>query len=159
MAKTVKNWNELQRAIEGRIQLSLKQTRDIVAKCIQESLNDYYKEKVFKEGTTNIPAAYQRTYALLNSMVATEITKKGNQFYCEVKINEDYLNHVYDKETGINGLDVLVTNEEEGWHGTSDFAVIGEHHIWTEAMNNITAKGGVLSILKEKLKKNGLNIR
>lgn len=156
MAKTVKNWNELQRAIEGRIQLSLKQTRDIVAKCIQESLNDYYKEKVFNGSC--IPKRYVRTYELLNSMVKTEVVKKNNQFSCEVKISEDYLNHVYKDDDKTIGLDVLTVNEAYGWHGVTA-PVLGDHHIWTEAINNIIAKGGILSILKEKLKKNGLNIR
>lgn len=158
MAKTVRNWNEFQRMIEGRIQLALKQTQDVVAKCLQESLNDYYKEKVFRGGTSCIPAVYERTYSLLNSMVKTEVVKNGNMFHCEVKIDESYLNHAYPNSTN-TGLDVLQANEFEGWHGASEeFQKSGEHHIWTETMNNIADEGGILSIFKEKLKKCGINI-
>ena len=46
MAKTIKSWNDFQRVIENRIQLALQQTQDVVAQCLHESLNEYYKEKV-----------------------------------------------------------------------------------------------------------------
>ena len=159
MAKTVRNWSEFQKAVEGRIQLALTQTRDVVAKCLQESLNEYYKEKVFRGGTSNQPAVYDRTYALLNSMVKTDVVRNGNMFHCEVKIDENYLQYNYE-DNGDTGYDVLMMNELGGWHGVAeDYRVKGDHHIWTEAVNNIVAEGGVLTIFKDKLRRCGINVR
>ena len=158
MTKTVRNWNEFQKIIEGRIQLALKQTQDVVAKCLQESITDYYKEKIFRGGTSSIPAVYERTYTLLNSMVKTDVVKNGNTFHCEVKIDDSYLSYTYPNSTN-TGLDVLQANELGGWHGASDdFQKLGEHHIWTEAINNIADECGILAIFKKKLKKCGINI-
>ena len=159
MAKTVRNWSEFQKAVEGRIQLALRQTRDVVAKCLQESLNEYYKEKVFRGGISNQPVVNDRTYALLNSMVKTDVVKNGNRFHCEVKIDENYLQYNYE-DNGNTGLEVLTMNEQLGWHGvTPEYHVQGEHRIWTEAVNNIMEEGGVLSIFKEKLRRCGINVR
>ena len=53
MAKTIKSWNDFQCIIENRIQLALQQTQDVVAQCLHESLNEYYKEQVFNDGTSD----------------------------------------------------------------------------------------------------------
>lgn len=153
MAKTIRNWNELQKILEGRMQLALKQTQNEVAKCLQESINEYYKEKVFRGGTSCIPLLYERTYVLLNSIVKTEIVKTGNMFTCEVKIDELYLQHEY--LGGATGLEVVTWNEESGLHGGR---VQGDVHIWTDTMIALDIQGGILSILKDKLKKCGINI-
>lgn len=159
MAKIIRNWNELQRILEGRIQSALAKTRDIVAQCLQESLNEYYKEKVFRGGTSNQPLVYQRSYALLNSMIKTDVVKVGNAFHCEVKIDENYLQYNYE-DNGDTGRDILMMNEYGGWHGiTPEWRVEGEHHIWTEAENNIMEQGGILSIFKEKMKQYGINVQ
>lgn len=62
MAKTIKSWNDFQCIIENRIQLALQQTQDVVAQCLHESLNEYYKEQVFNDGTSDTPSSYRRTY-------------------------------------------------------------------------------------------------
>ena len=158
MAKTIKSWNDFQRVIENRIQLALQQTQDVVAQCLHESLNEYYKEKVFNDGTSDMPSSYHRTYALLNSMVTTEVVRNGNMFHCEVKINESYLQSTYNKY-GTTGLDVVTANETGGWHGTTEkWRVKGNRHIWTDTIENINAEGGVLAIFKEKLQKCGVHV-
>ena len=158
MAKKIRNWTDFQRIVENKIQATLQQTRDIVATCLQDSLDDYYKESVFSGGTSNQPAIYNRTYALLNSMVKTDIVRQGNSFHCEVKIDESYLQNTY-SNSDTTGLDVLLANETDGTHGTTpEWAVQGEHRIWQEAIRNIQDEGGILFIFKEKLKKQGVHI-
>lgn len=161
MATIIKNINDLNRLLEQRATLALKQTRDIVNECIQESIDEYYKEKVFRGGTSNQPLIYERTYKLLNSLVKTDIVKSGNVLSCEVKIDESYLNYYYPGTpnwdgVGATGLDVLMWNEENGSHGGT---VDGDWKIWSEAMQSLGGEAGIMTILVSKLKKCGLNVK
>lgn len=154
MAQGYRNWKDLEKKLETRIQFALKQTQNEVMKCLQESINEYYKEKVFKGKTSSIPAVYQRTYELLNSAIKTEIVKHRNMYYCEVKIDEDYLHHQY--IGGATGLQVITWNEENGSHGG---VVAGEHKIWTEMLQNLKLQGGILTIFKIKLRQRHIKVR
>lgn len=158
--KIIKNINDLNRLLEQRACLALKQTQKIVYECIQESINEYYSEKVFRGGTSNQPLLYSRSYKLLNSLVKTNIVKYGNSISCEVKIDEDYLRYQYPGTDGIDGisatgLDVLTWNEENGSHGGT---VDGDVRIWSDAMKALGGEYGIIAILKTKLKKSGIKI-
>ena len=62
MAQVIKSMNDLKKVLESRIQGALKSTQKIIEECIQESINEYYKEKVFRGETSNIPLDYERYY-------------------------------------------------------------------------------------------------
>ena len=162
MAKMIRNMKELSKALEPKLKYALKQTRDIVNDCIQESINEYYKEKVFYEGTSATPEVYERTYKLMNSLVKTEIVKTGNTFSCQVKIDESYLNYEYPGNPDFRynvpatGLDVLQWNAADGSHGGT---VNGDWKIWDQAMTTLGGKNGIMSILITNLKKTGLPIK
>lgn len=161
MATIVKNIDELQRLLEQRATFALKSTQQIVYDCIQESIIEYYHEKVFSGGTSSTPKVYDRTWKLLNSLVKTNIVKVGNTIQCEVKIDDSYLTYQYPGTEGwdgvsATGLDVLTWNEENGSHGKT---VDGDWKIWSEAMQTLGGDTGIMAILTSKLKKAGLNIK
>lgn len=161
MTTVIKSMKDLNKIIEKRAALALKMAQKEIGECIQESIDEYYKERVFLDGTSATPLIYDRTYKLLNSMVKTEIIKKGNTLSCQVGINDDYLNYKYpgsDMPYSLDatGRDVLTWNNEDGSHG---YTVDGEWKIWNEAMQTLSGKNGIISILVSKLKKSGLNIK
>ena len=161
MAKTIKNMKDLNKIIEIRAAYALKMTQKMIGECIQESIDEYYKEKVFLDGTSAIPEIYDRAYKLLDSMVKTEIVKNGNTLSCQVGISQDYLNYKYpgsDMPYSLNatGRDILTWNNEDGSHG---YTVDGDWKIWDEAMRTLSGKDGIMSILVSKLKKAGLNVK
>ena len=131
-----------------------------IGECIQESIDEYYREKVFRGGTSCIPEVYDRTYKLLNSMVKTEIVKTGNTLSCKVGISDEYLNYKYSGTNGWDGVDatgrdVLDWNNADGSHGGS---VDGDWKIWDEAMRTLGGETGIMSIFLSKLKKCGIKV-
>lgn len=161
MAIVIKSIHELKKHIDSRNMYALKATQKEVAECIQESIDEYYKEKVFKNGTSNQPSVYQRTYKLLNSLVKTEIIKSGSTLSCQVKIDESYLNYTYPNHFIIGGVpatgrDVLIWNNQDGSHGGT---VDGDWKIWDEAMRTLGGENGIMAIFISKLKKHGIPIK
>lgn len=161
MPTIIKNINDLNKIIEQRAAMAMKMAQKEIGECIQESIDEYYKEKVFRGGTSAIPLIYDRTYKLLNSMVKTEIVKSGNTLSCQVGISDDYLNYKYPGTDGWDGVDatgrdVLNWNSENGSHGGS---VDGDWKIWEQAMQTLSGENGIMSIFISKLKKCGINVK
>lgn len=65
--------SDLTKILESRIQQALKMTQQEIFKVIQQHITDYYKEPVFRNGTSAIPLLYDRSYKLLNSLIKTDI--------------------------------------------------------------------------------------
>ena len=161
MPTAIKSINDLNKILEQRATMALKMTQKIIGECIQESIDEYYKEKVFRNGTSSIPLIYDRTYKLLNSMVKTEVVKKGNTLSCQVGISDDYLNYTYPGTNGWDGIsatgrDVLTWNNETGSHGGT---VDGDWEIWNQAIQSLGGNTGIMAILVSKLKKCGINVK
>lgn len=161
MPTIIKNINDLNKILEQRVTMAMKMAQKDINECIQESINEYYKEKVFWGGTSSIPKIYSRTYKLLNSLVKTDIVKNGNVLSCEVKIDEDYLNYQYPGTDGWDGIsatgrDVLEWNNADGSHGGT---VDGDWRIWDEAMQSLSGETGIMAIFVSKLKKCGINVK
>lgn len=156
---TITSKVQLVKSLEQRATMALKATQKVVNDCIQESINEYYREKVFRGGTSNQPLLYDRTYILMNSLIKTDIIKIGNTLQCEVKIDENYLNYQYPGNGGIagnvraTGRDILEYNNETGSHGIT---VDGEWKIWDEAMRSLSGDSGILLLLEKNLKKYGI---
>jgi len=89
MAQVIKSMNDLTRILESRIQQALKMSQQEIFKVFQEHITDYYKEPVFRNGTSAIPMMYDRTYKMLNSLIKTDIVKNGNTLSCSVEINRN----------------------------------------------------------------------
>lgn len=160
MPTVIKSINDLNKILEQRATMAMKMAQKDIGECIQESINEYYEERVFRGRTSYIPEVYDRTYKLLNSMVKTEIVKSGNTLSCKVGISDDYLNYKYPGTNGWDGVDatgrdVLDWNNADGSHGGS---VDGDWKIWDEAMRTLGGETGIMAIFISKLKKCGIKV-
>lgn len=152
MAQRVRTISELKRVVQNRASQAVKITRDEMFKIFQKHINEYYSEKVFKGGTSEIPAMYDRTYKLLNSLIKTDVVQSGWEISCKVQIDEDYLSYTYEK--GATGLDVVKWANDNLHGGT----IKGDVEIWNDAIEELGGKSGILSLLKTNLKKCGVPI-
>lgn len=153
MATVIKSMSDLTKILESRIQQALKMTQQEIFEVIQQHITDYYKEPVFRNGTSAIPLLYDRTYKLLNSLIKTDIVKSGGTLSCSVEIDPDYLDYQY--MGGASGLDVMLSANEQ-FHGWS---IEGDMRIWDDALSELGLKPGILYIMKNNLKKCGVPIK
>lgn len=161
MPTVIKSIKDLNKILEQRATMAMKMAQKEIGECIQESIDEYYREKVFCGGTSATPLIYERTYKLLNSMIKTEVVKNGNTLSCKVGISDDYLNYKYPGTNGWDGVDatgrdVLDWNSENGSHGGS---VDGDWKIWDEAMRTLGGETGIMAIFISKLKKCGIKVK
>ena len=91
MTQKIKSMSELKKILQNRATQALKLTRDEMFKVFQKHIDEYYSEKVFRGGTSAIPAMYNRTYKLLNSLIKTDVVQTGYEIACKVQLDEDYL--------------------------------------------------------------------
>lgn len=153
MATVINSMSDLTKILESRIQQALKMTQQEIFKVIQQHITDYYKEPVFRNGTSAIPMLYDRTYKLLNSLAKTDIIKSGGTISCSVEIDPNYLNYEY--MGGVSGLDVMLSANEQ-FHGWS---IEGDMKIWDDAMAELGLKPGILYLMKSNLKKCGVPVK
>ena len=153
MATVIKSMSDLTKIIESRIQQALKMTQQEIFKVIQQHITEYYKEPVFRNGTSAIPMLYDRTYKLLNSLIKTDIVKSGGTISCSVEIDPNYLDYQY--MGGASGLDIMLSANEQ-FHGWS---IEGDMRVWYDAMAELGLKPGILYIMKNNLKKCGVPVK
>jgi len=152
MAQVIKSISELTRILDSRIQQALKMTQQELFKVFQKHITDYYKEPVFRDGTSAIPMMYDRTYKMLNSLIKTDVVKNGNTLSCAVEIDPNYLNYEY--MGGASGLDVILSSEQ-AFHGWS---VEGDMRIWSDSLAELGLKPGIEYLMKTNLKKCGIDV-
>lgn len=153
MATVIRSVSDLTKILESRIQQALKTTQQEIFEVIQQHITDYYKEPVFRNGTSAIPMLYDRTYKLLNSLIKTDIIKSDGTISCSVEINPNYLNYKY--MGGASGLDVMLS-AEQAFHGWS---IEGDMRIWSDSLAELGLKPGILFIMKNNLKKCGVPVK
>ena len=153
MATVIRSMNDLTKILESRIQQALKMTQQEIFKVIQEHITDYYKEPVFRNGTSAIPMLYSRTNKLLNSLIKTGIKKNDGTISCTVEIDPNYLNYRY--IGGASGLDVMLSSEQafHGWSIESDM------RIWSDSLAELGLRPGIIYIMKTNLKKCGVPVK
>lgn len=138
--------NDLNKIVESRIQQALKMTQNDIYKIIQEHIINYYHEFT--------PAMYQRTWKFLNSLIKTEIVKSANGLSCSVELDKNYLSYRYDGgETGMK----VATYANQRSHGgiyDDDFG-----QFWNDAMQDLGFEPGIISIMKENLRKCGVPVK
>lgn len=152
MATVIKSMSDLAKILESRIQQALKMTQQEIFEVIQQHITDYYKEPVFRNGTSAIPMLYDRSYKLLNSLIKTDIVKLGSTLSCFVEINPNYLNYRY--IGGASGLDVMLS-AEQAFHGWS---VEGDIRIWSDSLAELGLEPGIKYIMKDNLRKCGVPV-
>ena len=153
MATVIRSMSDLTKIIESRIQQALKMTQQEIFEVIQQHITDYYKEPVFRDGTSAIPMIYDRTYKMLNSLIKTDIIKSGGTISCSVEIDPHYLDYQY--MGGASGLDVMLSANEQ-FHGWS---IEGDIRIWDDAMAELGLEYGIKYLMKKNLQKCGVPIK
>ena len=153
MAAVIKSMSDLTKILESRIQKALKMTQQEIFEVIQKHITDYYKEPVFRNGTSAIPMLYDRSYKLLNSLIKTDVSKSGGTISCSVEIDPNYLDYQY--MGGASGLDVMLS-AEQAFHGWS---IEGDLRIWSDSLAELGLEPGILYIIKSNLKKYGVPIK
>lgn len=153
MATLIKSMSDLTKIIESRIEQALKMTQQEIFEVIQQHIADYYKEPVFRNGTSAIPLLYDRTYKMLNSLIKTDIVKSGGTISCSVEIDTNYLDYQY--MGGVSGLDVMLSANEQ-FHGWS---VEGDMRIWDDALAELGLKPGILYLMENNLQKCGVPVK
>ena len=148
----IKNPNGLIKILETRVAKALQMTQDEIYQVIQEYIVKYYKEPVFRNGTSAIPFLYDRSYKMLNSLIKTNIVSTGNGLSCTVEVDPHYLDYEY--MGGASGLDVWLSANEQ-FHGWS---IEGDIRVWDDAMAEIGLEKGIKYIMKKNLKKCGVPI-
>lgn len=149
----VKNQKDILKMFQSRVSEALKMTRDDIFKVIQKHIVDYYKEPVFRNGTSALPILYDRTYKLLNSLIKTDVVINGNALSCTVEVDPNYLNYQYMGDA--SGLDVWLSANEQ-FHGWS---VEGDIRIWDDALAEIGLETGIKYLMKTNLKKCGVDVK
>ena len=168
MAKIIRNSRELNSVLKQVAYKMLSQAREEVYNAIQKSIEEYYKEYT--------PSRYKRTYRFLSSLVKTEVKQRGNELWCEVKIDEDYLKYAYPYPNDFYpksypqdydgrpalGLDVVnwanrkfPDDEDEGYNHGYTIDAGRNDGFWDGALEEL---GDILLILKKNLKKQGIKV-
>ncbi len=123
MAQVIKNISQLQHALDKYAAYVTDKMADEVKKKIEEFIKYYYDEYS--------PEFYTRVWNFLNSVVKTEVYKKGNNWYAEVYIDTSI--------TYKNGwtMEGTAIQANKGWHGWHHSVKVGDSHFWNDAIKEI----------------------
>lgn len=167
MGGIIKNGADLNKFLEKIAYNMLDMTRNKIYDAIKLSIDQYYSEYH--------PSRYERSYKFLKSLVKTDIVKRGNELYCEVKIDENYLNYVYPYPNKFNpsypqdydgrdatGYDVVSwanrqfpnDSEPRGNHGYTVNAG-RDDGFWDGTMEEL---GDIIALMKQNIEKQGVKI-
>lgn len=161
---TFKNYSEIEKFFNSKLQQAMEITRDEVFKIVSQKVSDYYHEPVFDESDTPM---YERTYRLRNELISDPVKYDNNMYSFTVGWDDEYISYTYpgwEKRwgRGLGGInratgDDVLTYFNTGRHGGGGFT--GDHNYWDEALEEIESRGGIDNILKKNLKKLGISIK
>ncbi len=148
---------QLKSLLEKRIQQALILTQEEIYDTIQKHLERFYDDYD--------PVYYERTYQFLNSLIKTNIEQKGNSISCSVQLDEDYLKYHYPGNPGwsgnvpADGIDVATWANDPSHVHTHGYTVSGNVAWWSDAMEELGGRDGILNIMKKNLKAAGVPIK
>lgn len=151
MSVQIRNAAQLKKVILSRVNKALAETRLQMSAVIQKYIDIYYDEYD--------PKKYERTYKLmLDSILIADVVQQGNRVSVQVGVDDDYLRYRY--EGGATGEDIFSWASglagDEHIHG---YTVGGHVHIWEDAMDELGGREGILNLLKDNLRKQGVPIK
>lgn len=148
MAIIIKSINDLTKILESRIQKALEMTQNEIWQTIQEHIDTYYDEYD--------PEEYIRSFKFqTESLIKTKIVKNNNKLSCTVEIDPEYMHYTYPGgyATGL-GVVKLANQHSHGGIFNDDFGCF-----WDDAMEELGLEIGILSIMKDNLKKCGVPVK
>lgn len=151
MSVQIRNAAQLKKVILSRVNKALAETRLQMSAVIQKYVDIYYDEYD--------PKKYERTYKLmLDSILIADVVQQGNRVSVQVGVDDDYLRYRY--EGGATGEDIFSwASGLEGDEHIHGYTVGGRVHIWEDAMDEIGGREGILNLLKDNLRKQGVPIK
>lgn len=151
MSVQIRNAAQLKKVILSRVNKALAETRLQMSAVIQKYIDIYYDEYD--------PKKYERTYKLmLDSILIADVVQQGSRISVQVGIDDDYLRYQY--EGGATGEDVFRwASGLEGDEHIHGYTVGGRVHIWEDAMDELGGREGILNLLKDNLRKQGVPIK
>lgn len=151
MTVQIRNAAQLKKVILSRVNKALAETRLQMSAVIQKYIDIYYDEYD--------PKKYERTYKLmLDSILIADVVQQGNRVSVQVGVDDDYLRYRY--EGGATGEDIFSwASGLEGDEHIHGYTVGGRVHIWEDAMDEIGGREGILNLLKDNLRKQGVPIK
>ena len=165
----IKNIVQLQKAVEARVQKALQLTQNEIYAVVQKHIEAFYQAEDFQHGNkwNNVPLFYQRTNKFLESLIKTQVVRVGNGLSCSVQLDEDYLDYEYPGNPNwkhnvpATGLDVVTWANDSSHQHTHGYTVSSRTDVawWSDAMEELGGRQGVLNIMKKNLKAVGVPIK
>lgn len=157
-AITIKNISQLDKILDAKIRTALENTRKMIGSSIQKTVSDFYHE--------NDPANLKKQVDFFNSLISTEVRKKGNSYCCEVKIDSSFLNDLYSDPDILKPAaypaahnTVLRSKDESGlgYDGGNIHINDGGIHVLPDlVIQDLGDEAGITALLKENLARTGL---
>lgn len=123
MAQIIKSISQLQNALDKYAAYATDKMADEVKKKIEEFIKYYYQEYT--------PEQYSRVWNFLNSVVKTDVYKRGDTWYSEVYIDTSI---TYKNNWTMEGTAIQANNGLHGWHHPVQ---VGDSHFWNDAIEEI----------------------
>lgn len=143
--KTIRNMNDLQKALMP----TMAKMVDTLAERVYETLNFFLQEYY----NSYDPVSYQRTLDFLYSAVKVEPKIMGNKVVASVYINTESMDNYYEA-TG----EQVASWANQGLHGSLD---VGNNtpHVWQDTIDNTVNNGELLKLAMDYLKSKGFSVR
>ena len=123
MAQIIKSISQLQNALDKYAAYATDKMADEVKKKIEEFIKYYYQEYT--------PEQYSRVWNFLNSVVKTDVYKRGDTWYSEVYIDTSI---TYKNNWTMEGTAIQANNGLHGWYHPVQ---VGDSHFWNDAIEEI----------------------
>lgn len=143
MSQIIKNISQLQNVMDKYAAYITDKMADGVKRTIEEFIKFYYQEYS--------PEFYTRVWNFLNSVVRTDVVKKGNAWCAEVYIDTSI---TYDNDWTMQGT---AEQANKGWHGWYHAVQVGDSHFWDDAMEEIYSPE-FMNRFADFLRSKGLNV-
>lgn len=149
MAKTISNMSQLENEIKTRCQKAIQMTRDEIYEVIDKWIDEFYADYS--------PKQYIRTNRFANSLIKLDVSMSGTSIDTEVKIDEGYLNTIYNTGKNPTGMQVAEA-ANSGLHGAVSpyHYVKGNVSFWDNALDELGGEAGIEAKLIANLKACGL---
>jgi hypothetical protein len=154
---------DVEKLMEQKITYALKQTQNVAYKVIQDFIKQYYNERVFYSDNgmlSNMPNQYERTFSFFNSLVKSEIKYQGNNYWCEIYIDQSQLD--YYAHDGLTVLNMI----NDGFHSNPELNNDNYHapyiesqiHFWDDSIDVLQKANYIMNQLVYYLKRAGLTV-
>ena len=141
--QTIRNLNELQKAVKPVLETAANKMADTVYACLQDFLHQYYD--------VYTPSVYKRSYAFLKSAVKIRAAVHGTTAVAVVYIDTNSMRY-----EEVSGFQVAVW-ANQGLHGGLNVEA-DTPHVWDDAIDAATANGRLLYEAVQYLRSKGYNI-